>query len=101
MSTEESLIDQHIREYESRMRHIDEMLERAKKGLTDIAETAPVRNDFKAVKQEREKLATLYDELRLPSTEDWRRAEIIKNGPMGIWDSLAQQLENLVEKLER
>jgi hypothetical protein len=101
MSTEESLIDQHIREYESRMRHIDQMLERAQKGLTEIDEAAPVHNDFKAVKQEREKLATLYDELKLPSTEDWRREEIIKSGPMGIWDSLAQQLEKLVERLER
>jgi len=33
--------------------------------------------------------------------EDWKEDIIEKRGPMGIWDSVAQQLEKLVEKLEK
>jgi hypothetical protein len=41
------------------------------------------------------------EEMRLKSLDDWREEEIEKAGPMGIWDAVAQQLEDLVERLER
>ena len=100
MTTENQLLEQHIREYQSRMRHIDELMERARKGVTEQP-AAEVHEELEHVRLQREKLATLYEELKLPSTEEWRKDEILKSGPMGIWDALGQQLERLVERLER
>ena len=50
---------------------------------------------------EREELAGHLERMRLRSLEDWQEKEIELSGPMGIWDAVAQQLEKLVERLER
>ena len=101
MTTENQLIEQHIRDYQLRMKRIDELMERARKGLTETPEHEAPRAELAEAGRERERLATLYEELKLESTENWRREEILKSGPMGVWDAIAQQLEKLVERLER
>jgi len=101
MTSESELFVQHMRDFESRMQHIDELMERAHQGLSKGTATEEHRAELEAVGRGREKLATLYEELKLPSTENWRKEEIIKSGPMGVWDALAQQLERLVERLEQ
>lgn len=95
----EHLVEQHILEYESRLKHVDELLERAHKAADE--EPPAVSEELAAMKEEREKFAAHLEELRLKSLEDWREEEIEKAGPMGIWDALAQQLEKLVERIER
>lgn len=100
MTTENQLIEQHIREYQSRMQHIDELLEQAKKELAKPESPKEARAELEEAIRGREKLATLYEELKLSSTENWRKEEILKSGPMGIWDAVAQQLEKLVERFE-
>lgn len=99
MTTENEMFEQHIRDYQLRMQRIDELIERAKKGMGEVEEAS--HPELKEAMQGREKLATLYEELKLTSIENWRKEEIIKGGPMGVWDALAQQLERLVERLER
>jgi hypothetical protein len=101
MTTESELFTQHMRDFESRMQHIDELMARAQKGLSEGTASAEHHAELEEASRGREKLATLYEELKLPSTESWRKEEIIKSGPMGVWDALAQQLERLVERLER
>lgn len=101
MTTENQMIEQHIREYQSRMQRIDELMERARKGLSEAGAPEESRSELEEAGRGRKKLATLYEELKLSSTENWRKEEILKSGPMGIWDALAQQLEKLVERLER
>jgi len=101
MTTENQLIEQHIRDYQSRMQRIDELMERARKGLAELPAEAAPRKELEEASRGREKLATLYEELKLDSTENWRKEEILKSGPMGVWDAIAQQLERLVERLER
>lgn len=101
MTTENQLIEQHIREYQSRMKRIDELLERAQKGISETGVPEATRAELEEASRGREKLATLYDELKLTSTENWRKEEILKSGPMGLWDAVAQQLEKLVERFER
>jgi len=100
MSTESELFTQHMRELESRMQHIDELMARAHKGISAGSAPEGSHAELEELRRGHEKLATLYDELKLPSTESWRKEEIIKSGPMGVWDALAQQLEKLVERLE-
>jgi len=36
-----------------------------------------------------------------PEFINWQEEEIEKSGPMALWDSVAQQLEKLVEKIEK
>ncbi|MGD9000691.1 MAG: hypothetical protein PVF75_09770, partial [Granulosicoccaceae bacterium] len=95
----EKLVDQHIREYESRRKHIDELLERASKG--EAAKAPEISAELADIMTKRDKLASQFEELRLKSLADWQEEGIERAGPMGIWDALAQQLEKLLERLER
>ncbi len=101
MTSQNQLIEQHIREYQSRIQHIDELMERAQQGLNEGEAAEESQSALEEARRNREKLATLYEELKLSSTENWRKEEIIKSGPMGVWDAVAQQLEKLVERFER
>jgi hypothetical protein len=95
MNNLEHLVEQQIRHYESRLKHIDELLERAESsGHAEVAETA------KTLRPQRDEMHGYLEKMRLKSLDDWREEEIEKAGPMGIWDAVAQQLENLVERLE-
>ena len=87
------MVEQHIMQYESHLKHIDELLERGRKGAAEAPEHAKA--------SEREKLASHIEELRLKPLEDWQEQEIELAGPMGSWDAVAQQLEKLVERIER
>ena len=98
MTSIEKLVEQHVLEYESRLKHVDELLERAHKATEK--EPPAVSEELAALKKERERFAAHLEELRLKSLQDWREEEIEKAGPMGIWDALAQQVENFVERLE-
>jgi len=95
------MVEQHIMKYESHLKHMDELLERARKGAGEVPEHAEVSEALKELAGEREKLVSHIEELRLKPLEDWQEQEIELAGPMGIWDAVAQQLEKLVEKIER
>jgi hypothetical protein len=101
MTTANQMIEQHIREYQSRMQHIDELMERARTRVDEMPVDAASRQALETAIRDRDKLTTLYEELKLSSTANWRKEEILKGGPMGLWDVVAQQLERLVERLER
>lgn len=92
-------VEQSVMAYQSRLKHLDEMLERAKSTLAVI----PAREEEKAtlveLQRERDKLHTLYEDLRLKSVENWREKEIEISGPMAIWDVIAQKVENLLERI--
>ena len=91
------MIQQHILEHESRLKHVDELLERAQQGLAksggDAAELAKA-------KQARDQLSGRIDAFKLRSPDQWTEEEFEKTGPMVVWDTLAQKLEKLVERLE-
>lgn len=95
------LMQQNIMEYESRIKHFDELIERVHKGVGKGSEHAEIRDTLARLKQERDKFSSWLAELRLKSLENWRVDEIEKAGPMGIWDAVGQQLEKLVERIER
>jgi ferritin-like metal-binding protein YciE len=92
----EHMVEQHVREYESRLKHVDELVERAK--ATGHPE---VHQALDQILEQRSAMAAELDSMRLKSLDDWRAEEIAKSGPMGVWDALAQQLEELVERFER
>ncbi len=96
MSQTDKLIEQHVREYESRLLHIDELLAKAReKGATPES-----HQDLAEVTQQREQLAGHVATLK--SGHDPREVEdILQHGPMGIWDVMAQKLEHVIERLEK
>ena len=101
MTDANQLMRENMMEYESRMKHFDELIVRADKAVGKGSEHVEVRGSLANLKQQRDNFASLLDELRLKSLENWRVDEIEKAGPMGIWDAVGQQLEKLVERIER
>ena len=98
MTNLQTLAEQHIREHESRLKHIDELIGRARER---VGEKPEVSAELEDLAKRREDLAVELDELRLQNVKDWDKEEIAKAGPMGVWDAVAQALEKLVERLER
>lgn len=95
-----ALIERHILEHESRLKHIDELLERAKKVAEGGGDDAQMRAEFGEVKRDREELSGRLQKLKRASPEYWQKKALEKAGPMGVWDAVAQRLERLVERVE-
>jgi uncharacterized coiled-coil DUF342 family protein len=95
------LVEQKIEQYDSHLKHIDELLERSSKGLAQSPEHADLHAEITNLKIERDKFASHIDALKQGPIDDFQEKMIEKSGPMGIWDALAQQLEKLVERIER
>lgn len=100
MATEELLIEQH-EEYTSRLKHIDELLERARKGVATASDTAEMDAELAALRQERDKLQHHIEEIKQQSREEWQVEGIEDVGPMVLWDAVAKKLEGLIERIER
>ncbi len=93
MTNKEQLVEEHVMEYESRLKHIDKLIEHT--GKLEIKKSEH-RTELSELKQEREKLAKHLEEIKQSSAEEWAR----EGGPMVIWDIVAGRLEKLVEHLE-
>jgi len=100
MTTKEQLIDQHIREYESRLKHIDELYDRAHKVTEHLDDDHDTRSELKGFADQRAQLPQNADEIKTMPVENWRQETVQSAGPMAIWDILAQKLEDFLEKHE-
>ena len=100
MTTKEQLIDQHIREYESRLKHIDELYERAHKATEHFDDDHDTRSELKSFADQRAQLPQDADEIKTMPVENWRQETVQNAGPMAIWDILAQKLEDFLERHE-
>jgi hypothetical protein len=95
------LAEQHIREQEARLHHIDELMERARKGTAKAPEFAHIYTELDDLVNRRNQAAVQLDDLKARAAERWQQEEVERSGLMGIWDALAQQLERVIEKVER
>lgn len=100
MSHQDHLIEQHIRLYESHLKHIDEMLHRAHEHVEENGAPPDAKAELSELKGEREKLAGHLSEMKRKEPEEWERDAFSWSGPMGIWDTVAQRLEKLMERLD-
>ena len=100
MTTVDKLAEQHIIQHESHLRHIDELLERADKGIGEVSEPSDVNGQLKEIRQQREKLLSHIEELKRNTAEEWQEEKIEDVGPMVIWEAVAKQIEKLVERIE-
>jgi DNA repair exonuclease SbcCD ATPase subunit len=95
------LVDQHIKEYEARLQRIDNLLSQAQGKLPQGRAQDETGRQLQRLKDERDKLAGWLEQARGKRLANWRQDEIRQAGPMGIWDAVAQQIEKLVERMER
>lgn len=98
MTTKEQLIDQHIREYESRLRHIDELYQKAHEATEHLHDEHESREELKAYAEQRAKLPEDAEAIKTMPVENWRQETTRSAGPMAIWDILAQKLEDFLER---
>lgn len=100
MTSKEHLIEQHIIEYESRMRHIDELYQRAHEAVADKTEADEAQAHLNEISAQRALLREGTDEIRAMPLDRWREDMVRTAGPMAIWDILAQKLEKFIERHE-
>jgi hypothetical protein len=100
MTTKEQLIDQHIREYESRLKHIDELYERAHKATEHLDDEHESRGELKGLAEQRAQLPQDAAQIKTMPVENWRKETVQSAGPMAIWDIVAQKLEDFLERHE-
>ena len=101
MTTSEKLVDQHIKEYESRLKHIDELFERAGHASTKFGDNHAFHEELQNYQREHSELVRQGTKHRKPSSMEINEEILRTAGPIGIWDLFAQKLEALVERMER
>lgn len=100
MTTKEQLIDQHIREYESRLKHIDELYQRAHEKTEHLDAGHTTRTELRQYAEQRDRLEEQTRAVRTMPLNQWREETVRSAGPMAIWDILAQKLEDIIERHE-
>ena len=98
MHSKEQLVELHIREYESRQKHVDELLHAVKKHAENKPE---LHDDLKAFSEKRDDLSEDLAALKQRPIDEWAVHEIEDAGPMGIWYGLISELETLIERIEK
>lgn len=98
MTKLEQMIQQHILEHDLRLKHVDELLERARAGAAKAGAGA---EEVESAARERDELSGRVESLKRKPQEQWSGEEFEQYGPMAVWDTLAKRLEKLVERFER
>ena len=93
--------ERHIGQYEANLRHIDSLLLRAKQGASGLPADSEFHAQLEKVAGDRDKVQAHLDQLKRMSSEAFAEKMIEQSGPMGIWDAVAEDLEKLVERLEK
>lgn len=97
----EHLVERRVLEYESRRRHVDELFDRVQRRLRDRARDAALLEHLDALQATRDALLHARHGELPESLTTWNSVDFRATGPMAVWDAVAQQLERLVERLER
>ena len=100
MTTKEQLVEQHIREYEARQKHVNELIAMAEDAAKKLAHDHEIKNELAQYQGQHSELVKQAEQLKRMPLEHWREEMIQSAGPMAVWDVLAQKLEDLVERLE-
>ena len=101
MTSKEHLINQHILEYESRQKHLEELYEKAQQASDHLPDDHEIRQSLQQFGEQKSELAEKGEEMKTMHVDNWREETIHNAGPMALWDILAQKLEDLIEKVEK
>lgn len=94
-------LEQRINRYQENLRHIDALLDRAKRGAARMPAQSDVHARVEQAQGEREKISAHLEALRRMSSGQFSAQLIEQSGPMGVWDAVAEDLEKLVERVEK
>lgn len=94
MPTPEEIAETSIREYEARLKHIDELMEKAE---AVASEDVVVSQGLTEIRQERDRISDYIEGLKKKSPQEFMDTA----GPMVMWEILAEKLEHLVEKIKK
>ncbi len=97
MNTDQ-MAERQVRLYEARMKRLDELIEKARKGLDGHPEKHKHEKTLAEILERRDALQVRIDELTLKHPDD-PQEQIEKAGLMAVWDVLAQDLEKLLERM--
>lgn len=101
MTTKEQLVERHIREYESRLKHLDELMARAHDATKHLDDDHDIKTEINQYQGQKAALVEETEKLKKMSLDHWREDTIQNAGPMAIWDVLAQKIEDLIERAEK
>lgn len=96
MTTIEQLAEQHMRENQARLQHVDDLMDRAEKVSAGSSDSS-THETLAELKQDRDKFASYVQSLEEKSSEEMMKSE----GPMVLWQLVAQKLEKLIQRLEK
>ena len=104
MIGKEQLIEAHIREYQSRLKHVDELFVQAKQVTENLDETHESHSELEDYAEQAKYYLGKQDEeseeVKTMKVNKWREETAAAAGPMAIWDILAQKLEGFIERHE-
>ena len=100
VSHKDHLIEQRVLEYESRLKHIDELIDHAENHVESNELSSDVEDELKMIKSMRDQLADRHEYIDELSSSNWQRETIEHAGPMAIWDTVAQKIEMLIERFD-
>ena len=95
MTTSELLAERHIQENQARLKHIDELMTRVQ-NESGGAVTPEAQEELAELRQERDKFADYVQQLQQKTPEHLLQME----GPMVMWELIAERLERLVQRIE-
>ena len=87
------VVEQHILEHQSRLNHIDELLQRA-------TEAGGQDTEVSELKRERDEFSDYVDSIKDDPAGYWQKKAFDNAGPMAVWDAIAERLEELLERLQ-
>ena len=93
--------ERRIGQYEANLRHIDSLLLRAKSGAASLPADSEFHARLEKAASDRDKVQAHLEQLRQMSSEAYSEKLIEQSGPMGLWDAVAEDLEKLVERIEK
>lgn len=94
-------LEQRLNQYAANLRHIDDLLSRAKQGAAGMPAHSDIHAQVEKAKSDRDKVSAHLEKLRKMSSEQFSEELIKQAGPMGVWDAVAEDLERLVERFEK
>ena len=92
MTKFDKLAEQHIAEHQSRIKHIDELLEEVEKAGDEES-----KQELTELKEKQTEMGDYIEQLKEKSPEQLMETA----GPMVMWELVAQRLEKLIEKIKK
>jgi len=101
MTQRNHLVEQHILEHEARLKHVDEVIEESTDHFTSDKSSAETSQLLESLKSDRAVLDGHLRELKEQENMENAEAMIAKISPLDIWNTVADKLEKLAERLDK